>query len=56
MANAQENKDTYFKGRHYLCFRNKSDAKKANLKLKIVNTKFRKFVREPYLKFLLTDR
>jgi hypothetical protein len=34
----------------------KADAKKAKLKVKTANTKFRKFVRERYLKFLLTDR
>jgi hypothetical protein len=32
MANAQENKDTYFKGRHLFALENKADAKKLNLK------------------------
>jgi osmotically-inducible protein OsmY len=46
MANAQENKDTYFKDAISYALENKADAKKAKLKVKTANTKFRKFVRE----------
>jgi hypothetical protein len=45
MANAQENKDTYFKDAISYALENKADAKKAKLKVKTANTKFRKFVR-----------